>query len=342
MVDGGLHGRCRRVHALAALDPHDHWPRARHDVLVAMDGRRHASPRSRRPPSRSSNASTRLLSNYRSGLDARAIQCCARHRADRAAERARRLTRASPRRSTRRAMAASIRRCGRSSALGVSTARTRPFRRGGHRGCARYRRPRPSSSLSTRRTLASAVAGLEVDMASIGQGYTAGGWRICWSFTATRPTLRKSVARSSRVERNPALRRGASASKTPSSAARQRPARRCACRRRAYGRHHERLVSTVPRSRRPQVRSHHRSAQRLARGARAPVGHRRRPRRRLGGGVGHRPAVLGARALPRPQPSARSLPRCFGLRADDESAALELSRAFAAEWQGLLDESRGR
>ena len=76
--------------------------------------------------------------------------------------------------STTRATAASIRRFGRSCAPGASTA-TRPRSRRRRPSTRRARASAStSSSCSTRRTYARRVAALEIDMASIGQGYTAG------------------------------------------------------------------------------------------------------------------------------------------------------------------------
>ena len=161
----------------------------------------------------------------------------------------------------------------------------------------------------------------------------------CSSGMGARRISPRSAARSWHAERSPTAPRGASASRTPQRRAARPGAANAAGH--THCRHHERLVPPVPRSRRPTLRPHHRSAQRLARRARAVVGHGRRPRRRDGGRLGHGAAVLGPRRLPRPRPSAKTLPPCFGSGAT-ASRPSEHSRAFASEWRELLDEPRGR
>ncbi len=256
-----------------------------HHVLAAMDGRRHGGRDCRRRGA-GARAHRRVALELSLRLDARAVQCGARHCAARAAVRARRITGASRSAFTKRAPAASIRRCARSCALGASTGMRRPCR---PPLPSRRREPSSawtSSSFSTRRTHEKRWRSSKWTWRASARDTRPAGSRSCSSEHGSSGYLAEIggeiVARGTKPDGS-AWRIGV---ENPVPGAPAGPALRmplCG----ADGRYHKRVVSALPRGRWTPLRSHHRPAQRLARRACAPVRDGRRRRRGDGGCVGH-------------------------------------------------------
>ena len=250
IVDGGL--GLRPLSSRARSSPPRRFarrgPRSRHDVLVAMDGRRHRS-RDRGGRRARARAHRRAAVELSRRLDARAVQRCAHgtEPIELPAELVRLLAVASA--SMRRATAASIRRYGRWCAPGASTATSRRSDGGGieaARAIVGLDKLELLDATHVRKTQPRARGRHGQHRPGLHGRPVGGPPRAARHHGLSGRNRRR--ARGSRREAG-RLRRGESASKTRDGGA--SPAPRCACRRRAHGRHHERLLPALLRSGRP-------------------------------------------------------------------------------------------